>query len=605
MRNGNLIFKVLFSLVVSLFTLSSCVNKEYDLSNGVDTNITLLKNIPVPIGTLDPIKLESILNIDSESNNFIKKTESGDYSLLFECDEISQSFTVENMQLNEFQGVESEYVIKIPSELQGLDGTTFANNVIVGAIDNLEMPITFSENIPDGVTNIHKISFGTLTKPYSEVTFTFSCNTGKVNLQSGYTLNFPTCVKITHSNDSGEYVDIIDNHIIRIKDNVVVDSAHPYSIHVCMEELVVPDNAIVTSSNKRVMQVTDNVSLSGGLYANTTDFKSLPEEVVLEVRADIETLNIYSALVDFETNVTVQDQEIALSDFAFSELFDKATIDLYAPFIHLSIENNTDFTIDFHADLMSYKASQKIAEFEIGSENNKMNIRPLTTQSYYFSRKGNMTVPSGDVQFTTPELGEVFKTFPDKVKLSSIETHVKQENVLVSGGKTYSVSAACDFGAPLSFDKDFTMEMEYLISDMNINLFQKAKVYSAILSMDAMMTIPLDFELSAELLDADGNVLEDVEIEVMNTETGEAKLLAGKLGNPVTSPLEMKITSNSGILSFNSLNLHLRTNCPGQEHAGVPLNENQRLTFDNLSIRLPQGIEADLGALFGGGASVK
>ena len=76
-------------LAVSAYILlfSSCVNEEYDLDKGIDAEMTILKNISLPVGNLEKIVLMDILEI--EENSIIYADDNNDLVLSFKGDEMS------------------------------------------------------------------------------------------------------------------------------------------------------------------------------------------------------------------------------------------------------------------------------------------------------------------------------------------------------------------------------------------------------------------------------------------------------------------------------------------------------------------------------------
>lgn len=48
-------------ILTGMSALSACVNEEYDLSKDIDTEITILKNVSMPLGSIEPVTIEKSL----------------------------------------------------------------------------------------------------------------------------------------------------------------------------------------------------------------------------------------------------------------------------------------------------------------------------------------------------------------------------------------------------------------------------------------------------------------------------------------------------------------------------------------------------------------
>ena len=112
-------------------------------------------------------------------------------------------------------------------------------------------------------------------------------------------------------------------------------------------------------------------------------------------------------------------------------------------------------------------------------------------------------------------------------------------------------------------------------------------VENLILTMDMVNSIPLDFELEGMVLDSKGNEVKGAKVDM------DCKLLAGTLEEPVSSPVQIGVTTDNYITDFATL--RLRFNATSRDEIqGEVLNMNQGLTINNIHVSLPQGIKLDL-----------
>ena len=94
------LFGISISIPFFLLCLSSCVNPDYDLSKPVDTTMTLLKNVTLPVGDLEPVKLSEI--IDIESQNVILLDSEGNYYYEGASGSFSENLTIPDFSLDNF-----------------------------------------------------------------------------------------------------------------------------------------------------------------------------------------------------------------------------------------------------------------------------------------------------------------------------------------------------------------------------------------------------------------------------------------------------------------------------------------------------------------------
>ena len=94
------LFGISISIPFFLLCLSSCVNPDYDLSKPVDTTMTLLKNVTLPVGDLEPVKLSEI--IDIESQNVILLDSEGNYYYEGASGTFSENLSIPEFSLQNF-----------------------------------------------------------------------------------------------------------------------------------------------------------------------------------------------------------------------------------------------------------------------------------------------------------------------------------------------------------------------------------------------------------------------------------------------------------------------------------------------------------------------
>ena len=62
------IYNLLGFITSGIILVSSCVNDEYDLKKELDKEITVLKNISLPVGEIGKLSLEDIMDLKTTQN---------------------------------------------------------------------------------------------------------------------------------------------------------------------------------------------------------------------------------------------------------------------------------------------------------------------------------------------------------------------------------------------------------------------------------------------------------------------------------------------------------------------------------------------------------
>ena len=120
------------TVVLGMLAVSACVNEEYDLSKDIDTEMTVLKNISMPVGDLTKVTISDLLNLDNSDGSLIRIDENGDYVFNFSGDEISLNIDVPEITIGQDGGIHTE-----PIEVHfgtgafaGMPGVSIGKNIV-------------------------------------------------------------------------------------------------------------------------------------------------------------------------------------------------------------------------------------------------------------------------------------------------------------------------------------------------------------------------------------------------------------------------------------------------------------------------------------------
>jgi hypothetical protein len=189
-----------------------------------------------------------------------------------------------------------------------------------------------------------------------------------------------------------------------------------------------------------------------------------------------------------------------------------------------------------------------------------------------------------------PEIGQLFRTVPDKFMITDLKVKTGGEYISVVPGQSVGCSLDYAFRTPLSFGQEFAVDLEYELKELNLDL-EEVGLRSVSLTFDAVNTIPLALDVQAMVVDAGGNPVNNLSIDV------DGAIKAGSLNSPGISPISIKVKSSSDGIKLEGLKLVLNSSCPS-EYQGVAVNKAQGLELRNVRIALPDGVSLDADSLF-------
>ena len=188
---------------------------------------------------------------------------------------------------------------------------------------------------------------------------------------------------------------------------------------------------------------------------------------------------------------------------------------------------------------------------------------------------------SSEPTWCVPDLGKILSPVPDKVRISDVKARwidgTQQSELDPTHG--YGLSLRASFHTPILFSSDsrFTVSIPL---DAKLDL-EQVGLKKAELIFNYENSIPMDFTVSLYALDADGNRLDNIQVEVWDSLRGRS---SG--GNGVT-------LTTQGDLRFDSLVLEL-TAASNESVAETAFNKNQGIRFYDMKLYLPDGIQIRL-----------
>ncbi|OUO01291.1 hypothetical protein B5F97_08200 [Bacteroides clarus] len=199
--------------------------------------------------------------------------------------------------------------------------------------------------------------------------------------------------------------------------------------------------------------------------------------------------------------------------------------------------------------------------------------------------------PEGSKNIKVSNINDLIKKIPDVVKVDLNPLVEYATYYTVDLTTSYAMESNYDIDIPLNFGSNLKIVYDETIDNFDLDL-EDVDIKKAILSINAVNTIPLAMEIKNEnvsALDANGNVIKDIDVTVEGTIT-ESK--DGKAEVSSTLNINLNETAEGAISKLDGLKLKV-TAVPGQA-TDVQLLSTQWLQLTDMKLKIPNGIKVDL-----------
>lgn len=544
----------------------SCVNRDYDFSNGVDMEMALFKNVALPVGSVQKICLKDFLL--GEDEDFLEVTPDGNYVLKFADGNVREQVTVPSYVYDAFTRT-AEITLPSGGIHISSSGETY------GAADLGTMRFDFglhSDRLPGEIAGISRCDVA------AELTLTLSSSAagGTVCLTEGSSLMLPDFLILGDSVPQG--LKKTGSNTLVFSEDIPLSPSAEFRLNlIALDFSVLPAGQGVVSPGR--LEIDSEVLLTGGIRCRLA---SLDSDIVIRGILQTGQMNFLraEASLDMETAVSLSPFQISgVPDFLKN---DGAVIDLRGLRLDMSIDNSFPSGGTISAGIRTFENSSAVADAFIGP----VHFSASDRSAFSFSQSGT-DAPEGYSGVQTYNFDRLVRLIPDSAELYGFNAVSDKAPVTVEFGHPYYMDVAYSLRCPLCFgngmDISFTQDIERLdvdMSDFSLNAVQ--------LSFDVINSIPMDFDISAVATDASGEEIPDIAVGI------DGKISAGSLASPVKSGLALRLTSDSGSVSFSGLRLSMRAVSGNTADRLIPLNREQGLEVSDIVLRLPEGITLDL-----------
>lgn len=540
--------------------IASCVNPEYDLENIKIDQIHGLDNISVPVGDSRKIVLSDLLDTE-DLGAYLKTYENGDYYLNLLSGKKEQNVDVPDFS---FEGFDDNYRKHITVN-NLVSNPQIIHDKKLGPIEFGEIVYSFElgqTDIPEVVVDMDYADVETnliVDIEYELSKFPFQ----KIYLERGLTLQLPNWIII---GDAPEPFIKKDGHKLEASKDVIMT---PSGI-----EIIIPIDALDFSKmpegqgfiGEGQLYVNDEVKMSGNLYLMSDDctqtgeyypvmttYLHLDPIVVESVRTKVDLSEIAFIETSFELD--------EITEFLENEDY---TLDLDGLKLDLGVETTVPFAIDLYAAAASY---------ESGSD------EPMWTDNFDLLDIPAGTADAPSVSSYSFELdGFPLYPIPEKIDFTLLPLISDNLAVEIQPGSSYDVavdySLTCD-----AFGKDFSISINEDFTGWGLEV-SDVDVAEAHVKFTLINALPFDFNISAQAIDEEGNVLDDISAVL------EGEINGGNVDSPAVNNLTLKLV-NKGDLKLDGMRLSMSADVSGER---AVLNKDQFIQLTDVSVCLPKGV---------------
>ncbi|WP_417011439.1 hypothetical protein [Bacteroides clarus] len=589
-------------LLTSLGITTSCIDNSYDLNKDIDMTISAGgEHLAIPVGYTEKITLDKIIEIEEGDD---LQLVDGEYHLL-KGDDIEPSTTkVEDVTIDEIKSnIEKIDISKDSSTSSPQQRTSNENKYNTDFEKTGKIEVT-AKRIDEAVKEIgeleakDKVAFDIFINIEGEFSIV------KVtNLQ----IELPDFLVFADTQDTEGIIIDKDNHKLSFNDFILKKNTieeqgkfHLQLIAYYFAEKAGTGQGLVVT-NKEINETYD-VKVSGTAevtLGTTTPTVSSNDKLYIIPQIMIAEMNVQNVTGVIQPKITPTNTIVKLENLPDFLSDNEVELDITNPTISFIANNPLETPIILNGEMLGKKADGSMIEgstVKIGNgskDGNKIQLNPgnniiILSRTGKSNQENSSTVQNIQVS----DINNLIKKIPDEVNVT-LNPVVKNDDYYTVELKEdgYTMEGNYDIDIPLNFGSNLKIVYDETIDNFDLDL-EDVDIKKAILSINAVNTIPLAMEIKNEnvsALDANGNVIKDIDVTVEGTIT-ESK--DGKAEVSSTLNINLNETAEGAISKLDGLKLKV-TAVPGQA-TDVQLLSTQWLQLTDMKLKIPNGIKVDL-----------
>ena len=565
-------------LLTSLGITTSCIDNSYDLNKDIDMTISAGgEHLAIPVGYTEKITLDKIIEIEEGDD---LQLVDGEYHLLKKGNIDNATTEITEVRVTGTTTIiEATEIAEVATALT--HGQTMAASINkTGTIE------VSAHDIDDAIKEIGALKASSPTE--------LIINLG---ITAGEKMDFDnitfTDLKITFPSilDFEPYIGL-SNNILDL-DGLTINKGEEKNISLQVKGYKFGNE---TPDGKKIIGNTININ----------------EEVIVEGKTTVDVKMGSSGTINFTPTIELQEMDIQsvtgviqpiieptgstvnlenLPDF----LEDDATeLDITNPIFTFIAKNPLEAPIILNGTMQGEKNGSIIEGSTVILGRNGIDQQDIILEKgdniIALSRLGTGG-PEGSKNIKVSNINDLIKKIPDVVKVDLNPLVEYATYYTVDLTTSYAMESNYDIDIPLNFGSNLKIVYDETIDNFDLDL-EDVDIKKAILSINAVNTIPLAMEIKNEnvsALDANGNVIKDIDVTVEGTIT-ESK--DGKAEVSSTLNINLNETAEGAISKLDGLKLKV-TAVPGQA-TDVQLLSTQWLQLTDMKLKIPNGIKVDL-----------
>lgn len=595
-------------LLSALGLTTACVDNSYDLTKDIDLTITVGGDLTTPGNSSEEITLDDLFDVDYETSD-LDTLDNGDFVLCVNGDPTSSSVKVSDVTVDRSEATKSSKMLTFTSDMlvQGETSTM--------AIEDLNPEWQLKNNdIPEDVVDLEYAD----DIQHNDVVLRLETegNTKGVILKKGLRFTFPSYLQVALtdaftsqwfalSQVNGQTVMTLKN------DYRLSSSGADWKVNINRIYFKSTGNVTVpagegflaaTANTKAKVLFNVEIPVDGDVAVKAQDFPAGSSEVNFRLVSHVVSNEMAMGRVRAKVN---PDIDFTVSEVTIEDLPDFLTdndvnADLTNPQVLLRVNNQSEVDVNLQAELHSYKEGNKLQTVVLGTDINTVNSKTIrlkaSTENLLCISPLNENVPNGYTWVQVENLPDLIRTIPDLIKVENVEAKVLQQFYTVELGVNKEVHTDYDLNAPLEFGKEFSIVYKDTLDGWSEDI-EKYEMKELEVSLSAINRIPLNLDLSAMAIDAQGHVMDDVLVET------DGFIAAGTKTEPNTKVLTFTLKKKDGTRIKNLDGLILRLDGKafrGEDQSqsdtweSQTLNASQTLKLDDLKLRIKGGVTMDL-----------
>ena len=565
-------------LLTSLGITTSCIDNSYDLNKDIDMTVNVGgEHLAIPVGYTEKITLDKIIEIEEGDD---LQLVDGEYHLLKKGN-IDNATT----EIGEVTVTGTTTIIEA-TEIAEVAAALTHGQTMAAHIDKTGTIEVSAHDIDDAIKEIGVLKASSPTELIINLGITAGENMDFDNITfTDLKITFPSIL------DFEPYTGL-SNNILDLN-GLTINKGEEKNISLQVKGYKFGNE---TPDGKKIIGNTLNIN----------------EEVIVEGNTTVDVKMGSSGTISFTPTIELQEMDIQsvtgviqpiieptgstvnlenLPDF----LEDDATeLDITNPIFTFIAKNPLEAPIVLNGTMQGEKNGSIIEGSTVILGRNGIDQQDIILEKgdniIALSRLGTGG-PEGSKNIKVSNINDLIKKIPDVVKVDLNPLVEYATYYTVDLTTSYAMESNYDIDIPLNFGSNLKIVYDETIDNFDLDL-EDVDIKKAILSINAVNTIPLAMEIKNEnvsALDANGNVIKDIDVTVEGTIT-ESK--DGKAEVSSTLNINLNETAEGAISKLDGLKLKV-TAVPGQA-TDVQLLSTQWLQLTDMKLKIPNGIKVDL-----------